>query len=183
MLGQSTLKELFDNIIKTTFVKGVYHSVSMKPLLKGASKPAAPVDGRFKSVGVEDTEGFSCYCRQTGPLQVQKIEKVGSCNQNIHRSTVPHRLVFFNDIEKRDHDSLTAILMKAVMKTPKIHMVSVNTDPEAILKLEAPAGKFTFKIDTYYVCINFDVFLDVKADNCEQEIVCEGVANPYCGQI
>lgn len=179
MLGYSTLIKLFDNLLATGIMTGIYHSVMMKPLKEG-SKPHAPVDGRWIYVGVDDTKGLTCYCRQNGSADVQNVEKLGACNNNKYRFQVPHRIVIYNASEKRDHEQIIALVSGAIMKTPLIRLQRIVNIPEEILRSEAPTGRFEFKDNTLYFAIEFFVLLDLQTDNCEHEIKCEGVPNPYC---
>lgn len=180
MIGSSILSELFTNVLQTKFVTGIYHSVMMKPVEGGGSKPAAPVNKRWKYVGPEDTAGFSCYCRQVGSADVQAVEKLGGCNTSKYRFQVLHRLVFFNASEKRSHDEIIAKITGAVMKTNMIRLQKIVNLPEELLRSEAPTGRFNFKENTLYFSIEFFVLLDLQTNTCEQEINCEGVQNPYC---
>lgn len=180
MFGYSILNELFTNVLQTKFVTGIFHSVQLKPIPEGGSKPAAPVKGRFIPVGVNDTKGFSCYCRQSGSADVLNSERLGGCNTKKYRFQIPHRLVFYNDNEKRSHEEIIAALVKAVIKTNFLTLQKVVTIPEEILKTEAPTGRFTFTETTFYIAIDFFVLLDIQTDNCEAEIQCEGTPNPFC---
>lgn len=180
MFGFSILESLFINVIETKFVTEVYHSVLMKPLPEGGVKPAAPVHDRFEYVGLDDSKGFNCYCRQNGSADVLKIEHLGGCNQKKYRFSVPHKLVLFNNDETRDHEAITANLIKAVMKTNYVSLQKVISIPDDILRSEAPTGRFKFQENTFYIAIDFFVLLDLVADNCEEEIKCTGVPNPYC---
>lgn len=152
----------------------------MKPIAEGGVKPAAPVNQRFKYVGLDDTKGFSCYCRQSGPAEVIEAEKLGGCNLRKYRFQVPTKLVFFNNLETRSHDEIVALLLQAVMKTSFIRLQKFLTIPEEILKSEAPTGRFQFKENTFYLSIEFFLLLDIQNDNCTTEIKCEGVPNPFC---
>lgn len=180
MIGFSILSDLFTNIIQTKFVTGVFHSVMMKPIPGGGNKPAAPVKSRYEYVGPDDKKGFSCYCRQSGSADVTEIEKIGGCTSKKYRFQVPHRIVFYNAIEKRDHEAIIAAMLKAVMKTNMTRVQKLVTIPEEILRSEAPTGRFQFTETTLYFAIEFFVLLDVQADTCEAEIKCEGVPNPFC---
>lgn len=182
MFGFSILSPLFNNVIETKFVKNVYHTVTLQPRLTGGGvSPAAPVSGRYIYVGVDDTNGFSCYCRQTGPLEVVKSEIIGGCNMKKYKTHVPHRLIFFNDNETRSHEDITSQIIKSVIGSAKIILSKVHINREDILKTEAPTGQFKFKAKTFYIAIDFFVVLDLQTDNCEEEIRCEEIENPYCG--
>lgn len=181
MTGQSILKELFDNLLETKLFKEISHSVVLKKLLTGGVKPVAPYKEDFEAVGIEDHKGFNCYCRQVGPLEVSDIEKVGACGLKIYKTKTLHRLVFFNDNEKRSQDDLTGILTKAVIKTGFINLKSIESEADKILQKESPAGTFVFTNKTYYLAIDFFVLLTLQTDNCEQEISCNRLPNPYCG--
>lgn len=182
MIGFSILKELFDNILQTKFVPNVYHSVMLKQIENGSGvKPAAPVNGRYEYVGLDDTNGFSCYCRQNGPAEVIEAEKIGSCGMKKYRFKVPQRLVFFNENENRNHEDIQAKCLKAVMKTNMVTLQKLVTTPEEILRSESPTGRFKLKANSLYFAIEFFVLLDLLADNCESEIRCDGIDNPYCG--
>lgn len=180
MIGYSILSKLFVNVIATKFVTGVYHSVMMKSLEGGGNKPAAPVNGRYVYVGVDDRKGFSCYCRQSGAADVQDIEKIGGCNTKKYKFQIPHRLVFYHANETRSHDEIIAKLTGAVMKTPMIRIQKIINLPEEILRSEAPTGRFTFNENTFYVSIEFFVLLELQTNNCDEEIQCEKVPNPFC---
>lgn len=180
MLGFSILESLFINILETKFINGVYHSVMMKPMPEGGNFPAAPVQGRFQYVGVDDKKGFTAYCRQTGPAEVKDKEKLGGCNVYKYRFQIPTKLVFYHAIEERSHDEIIAKLVSAVIKTPFITLQKITNTPEEILRSEAPTGRFSFKDNTFYVAVDFFVLLDLQADTCEKEIVCEDIPNPYC---
>lgn len=180
MIGFSILSNLFDNVLSTGFVKGIHHSIISKPAANGkGTKPAAPVQGRMIYVGPDDTKGFSCYCRQIGPLSVDKSELIGGCNGKLYTTSIPHSLVFFNDNEKRSHDDILARLLNAVIKTEFIKLSTVHSQPDVILKREVPTGKFNFTTSTFYIAIDFNVTLKLKADSCEVEIACDNVNNPY----
>jgi len=180
MIGYSILEELFRNILQTKFVTGIYHSVLLKPLEKGGLKPAAPVNGRYQYVGLDDTKGFSCYCRTTGPSDVVDAEKIGGCNTRKYRFNVPHKIVFFNASEDRNHEDIIATLLKAFMKTSFIRIQKFTVIPDEILRSEAPTGRFNFRDNTLYFAIDFFVLLDLQTSNCNEEIKCEGVPNPFC---
>lgn len=181
MFGYSILNKLFVNVFLTTFVKSIYHSVTMKPATDGGIKPAASVDGRIVYVGIDDTKGFYCYCRQTGAAEIQKEVRLGGCNGKMTRFSVPHRIVFYHATEKRDHETILGKLVKAVMKTSRVKITRVHSVPEQLLQQEQPTGRFTFKGKTFYQAIDFSVLLDLQTDTCEQEITCEGIPNPFCG--
>lgn len=180
MFGYSILSELFRNVLQTKFVTGIYHSVMLKPIAEGGSKPAAPVNRRYEYVGVNDVKGFSCYCRQVGSAEVLNAERLGGCNTKKYRFQILHRLVFYNDNEKRSHEEIIALLTRAVTKTNFLTLQKIVTIPEEILRSEVPTGRFTFKENTFYVAFDFFVLLDIQADNCEAEIKCEGIPNPFC---
>lgn len=180
MFGFSILEPLFTNVLQTKFFKGIYHSVMMKPTPQGGNKPAAPVNDRFIYVGLDDTKGFSCYCRQTGSADVVDVENIGGCGVKKYRLQIPHRLVFFNSNEKRDHEQIIAKCLKGVLKSQFIRLQRVVNIPEEVLRFESPTGRFQFKDTTLYFAIDFFVLLDTQADNCETEFICEGVPNPYC---
>lgn len=180
MIGFSTLNELFNNILRTGIVNKVYHSVMLKPIDGGGNKPAAPVQGRWVYVGLNDTQGFSCYVRQTGSADVISTNRVGGCNKKIYRFQVPTRIVFYNDSEKRSHETLIGRLAGAIMKTGYLNVQKIITNPDEILRSEAPTGKFSFKEDTFFVAIDCFVLLDIQSDTCPTEITCEGIENPVC---
>lgn len=170
-------------MIDTTIVKKVYHSVILLPgNLENATKPAAPTsNGRYEYVGVDDTKGFTTYLRQIGPAEVVTQERVGSCGGYNYKMQVPHRLVFYNDIEKRDSDELIAKLTKAVISFPKIRLQRIITDRRDLLNQEAPAGSYKFKNSTFYAAVDFFVLLELQADTCDTVISCKGIDNPFCG--
>lgn len=180
MQGFSILSQLFGNVINTGLVKGVYHGVIMQNLYNGGIMPVAPVNGRYVSVGVDDRKGFTAYCRVLGSLDVDNVEKIGGCDSKIYRTRLLHRLVFFNNSEKRDHDTLTGILLKAVMSSPKIVFQKAILIRDRLLSEEAPSGKFNFTENTFYLGIDFFVLLALQAENCEQEISCQQAENPFC---
>lgn len=162
-------------------MKGVYHSVRMKPLTSGGFVPAAPVNGKFIPVGIDDAKGFTCYVRQIGAAENVKEERIGGCGANkLYRFNVPHRVVFFNNKETRSHDEITSILLKAIMKTEFVKIQRVHINHEEILRAEAPTGRYGFAEATFYMAIDFFILLDTQTDNCDTEIQCEKVANPYC---
>lgn len=179
MIGFSILSNLFNNVLQTKFVTGIYHSVKIRSDKTG-SKPAAPVGGSYKYIGPDDSKGFTCYCRQTGSADVNTVEKIGGCNSKKLRLQVPYRLVLFNAAEKRDHETIIAAVTKAVIKTSLVKLQKIIVIPEEILRSEVPAGRFNFKENTLYFAIEFFVLLDLQADTCEEEIKCEGVQNPFC---
>jgi hypothetical protein len=180
MIGYSVLSELFTNVLQTKFVIGVYHSIMMKPLPDGGNKPAAPVNGRWEYVGVNDKEGFTCYCRQNGSADVREAERLGGCNNKKYRFQVPHKLVFYHDNETRSHEEIIALILGAVMKTNKVIIQKFTNTPEDLLRSEAPTGRFTFTENTFYLGIDFFVLLDVQTTTCQEEIRCEDLPNPIC---
>lgn len=180
MLGYSILIGLFDNVISTGMVKEIFHSVLMKPMEGGGNAPHAPVNGRWKYVGIDDRKGLSSYCRQSGTAESQGSEKLGGCNTKKYRFGIPHRLVFYAATEKRDHDTIIGKIAGAVMKTPFVTIQRIINLPDELLRSEAPTGRFQFKEHTLYFSIEFLVLLDLQTDNCTTEISCEGVTNPYC---
>jgi len=181
MIGYSILEPLFINVLQTKFVNEIYHSVLMKPTPEGGNKPVAPVNKRYIYVGLNDTKGFSCYCRQSGSGDVVSTESLGSCGgQKKYRFQVPTKLVFFNDNEERSHDDIIGKLVQAVIKTNFIRFQKITNNPDEILRSEAPTGKFQFKENTFYVALDFFLLLDIQVDNCTTEIQCEGIQNPYC---
>lgn len=179
MFGTSILTNLFDNVKGTGLVPSVYHSVILQEITDGSKRPVAPVVGRFEYVGVNDLKGFSAYCRQTGPAEVGKTERIGGCNSYLTEFNVPHRLVFFNNQEERLHEDLTAKFVKACMMTRKVKIQKVHTIAADVLKLEVPTGNFTFSNLTYYTCIDFLLLLILQAEECEKEINCKDISNPY----
>jgi hypothetical protein len=179
MIGFSILRNLFDNVLQTKFVEGVYHSVMMKQDKEGI-RPAAPVQDRWVYIGPDDTKGLYAYCRQTGSADVQSSERIGACNLKKYRFQVPHRIVFFHNSEDRDHEAIIAKITGAVMKTPFVLLQKIITIPDELLRSEAPTGKFKFKEKTLYFSIEFFVLLDLQTDTCEEEIKCSGIDNPYC---
>lgn len=180
MIGSSILNQLFTNILETKFVTEVYHSVMLKPLDQGGFKPMAPVAKRWVPVGIDDTKGFTCYCRQTGSADVSQVENLGSCNLKKYRFQIAHKLVFYHEAEERNHDQIIAMLSSAVMKTNLLNVQKITTIPEDILRSEAPTSKFKLKDNTFYVSIDFFILLDLQANTCEQEIQCEAITNPVC---
>lgn len=182
MKGFSVLKELFKSIIGTNLVSNLYHSAKLQRLNDGSFKVVAPVNNRFEYVGLEDTKGFSCYCRQTGPLEVENNEKIGSEWNKRYKVRIPHKLVFFNDKEDRDHEQISGQLVKALIGTDFVSLVRVHSNTEQILAQEAPGGKFSFNEQTFYFAIDFFVVLNLQEDNCEVEFNCNGVENPFCGK-
>lgn len=180
MIGLTTLSALFTNLINTNIVDKVYHSVLIKQDGEH-KKPAAPVKGRFQYVGVDDTKGFTAYCRAVGPVETEKSESMGSCSSiQRYRTQTLHRLVFFNQDEDRAPDDLSGRLLQAVMMTPKIKFKRLITNPGDILASEAPTGQFKFLPSTFYIAIEFLVVLDITTDTCQTEIKCKEVANPFC---
>jgi len=180
MIGYSILEPLFINVLQTKFVTEIYHSVLLKPTPEGGNKPVAPVNKRYIYVGLNDTKGFSCYCRQSGSGDVISNDRVGSCGPKIYRFQVPTKLVFFHDYEERIHDDIIGKLVQAVIKTDKVRFQKITMNPDEILRSEAPTGKFQFKESTFYVSLDFFILLDIQVDNCTTEIQCEGIQNPYC---
>lgn len=180
MQGLSILKNLFDNLIDTGIVRNVYHSVVIRQD-GDHKKPAAPVSDRFQYVGVDDSKRFTTYCRAIGAMEVVKEEKFASCGGKNIRVQILHRLVFFNQKESRDFDDISGKLINAVLKTGnKIKFQRLVTNYQDILLQEAPTGQFKFTPSTYYTAIEFFVILDLTTNNCQQEIRCSGIENPYC---
>jgi hypothetical protein len=177
MFGSSILNQLFTNLVESGFAPKIYHSVIQKPLKKGSFAPAYPIPGGgYNYIGPDDTKGFSAYCRQTGSAE-GVVEKVSSF-QKRYKFQVPHRLVFFNDNEARDHETVKGQLLKAVMKTDKLTVQRIHVLASQILSEEAPTGKFTFDASTFYFAVDFSVLLELQTDNCTTEITCEGTPNP-----
>jgi hypothetical protein len=180
MFGSSILKPLFTNLIATKVVNRVYHSVIIRTD-QSSKKPSAPVGNRYVFVGPDDQQGFYAYCRQIGNLENASEERLGSCSGWAYKTTALHRLVFFHANESRPHEDISAILLKSVMSSgPGIKFQRMISIPETIVGQEVPDGRFTFGTSTYYTAIEFLVFLKLQTDNCEQEIICEGVPNPFC---
>lgn len=180
MLGYSILKSLFDGIIATGLVKKIHHSVVLSPLAEGGWKPEAPVNGRFVYVGVDDTKGFTAYCRQNGSAEVTKIEKLGSCNKNLYTFQIPHKMVFYSRSDNRSHDDILSQLIKAMIGASDIKVQKVTNNPEDTMKTEVPTANIHFKEGSFYCSIDFFVLLKLQADTCEQEISCKAIKNPYC---
>lgn len=180
MIGYSNLEPLFRAILETGLPNKIFHSVLITSDDKSRKKPSAPVDDRWQYVGVNDMQGFSAYCRVTGPMEVQSSTPLGGCSLRQYSTTTPHRLVFFNGNEKRDFDQLTAILVKAVMSAGSaIRFTRLLTIPASILQEES-GGAYTFGISTFYIAIDFSLALKLQTDNCSTEIICKGLPNPYC---
>jgi hypothetical protein len=177
MIGYLTLKNLFNNILATGLVNEVYHSVVIATV-DGRKKPQAPLGGRYTYVGVVDTKGFGCYCRVSGALEVVKEDREGSCSQKLLTTQIPHRLVFYNDHETREQDSLLGQLIKAVIGTKDIKLQRALTIADTILKEESE-GKYNFKPSAFYAAIDFLVVLKIQTDNCQADFGCEGLDNPY----
>lgn len=180
MLGYSILSNLFTNIIATKFVNSIYHSVVIESK-DGERRPVASIDGKYRYVGIQDNNGFSCYCRQIGPAEVQKTFNVAACGKNITRFQVPHRIIFFNANEERNHEDILAKLIGVTMGSYRITISRINNIREDLLRQEVPTGRFNFTENTFYQGIDFFVLLDLQTDNCEQEIRCDGLRNPFCG--
>lgn len=178
MQGHSILNEIFSRLINTELMTQVYHSVIIREV-DGIRKPIAPVKGGYEYVGVQDEAGFTAYCRATGPLEIESTINVGSCQANIIRATIPHKLVFFNDHEERNHDDITGKLIQAVLGVGGVRFQRAITIPEQILSTEA-GGRFTFTPATYYTAIDFSILLRLQADECAQEFGCGGFPNPFC---
>jgi len=178
-----TLKGILNNILETKFFKNVYHSVTLQPRLEGGGfSPAAQIGNRFVYVGPDDTKGFNGYIRQTGAAEVWKKDAI-SCAVTRYQMKFPFRAVFFNDKETRNFEDLTAALTKAIIKTSHVELIRINPIREEVLRTEVPAGKFQFKTSTYYVSIDFFVFLSLQADNCELVLSCSDLVNPYCSPV
>lgn len=181
MFGYSHLNILFTNVMATGFVQNLFHSVVIRETDEGDRKPVAPVESRYVYVGIDDTKGFYAYCRQIGAVDSVNEESVGSCNTKIYTLQASHRMVFYNGEEKRSHETITAQLLKAFMKSGiGIKLQKVYTIPEQILQLETPTGIFSFKEHSFYIAVDFLVILKLQADTCEIEITCEGIKNPIC---
>jgi hypothetical protein len=183
MIGFSPLSNLFTAVWNTGLVTKIFHSVLITKNKDGHIKPVAPVAGSYQYVGVEDTEGFTAYCRQAGDVEILREEPIGAALRYYHLQ-IPHRMVFFNQHETRTHEDITALLLKAVMSVPKdIRLRKAITMPVQLLQQESPTGKFTFEPGTYYAGIEFFVLLKIQADTCPQEIKCAGIPNPFCGSF
>lgn len=178
MLGQSILNNLFDRVIETKIVKEIFHSVIVRTI-SGNMKPLAPVGTAFQGVGPDDTQKFLTYCRATGPMDFEQEQRIGSCQSKILFARVPHKIVFFNDDEERDHDALTGKLIQAVIGTPDVRFIRAYTIPEQILQTESN-GQYTFTPSTYYTAIDFSLLLKLQGKDCEQEFGCKSLRNPYC---
>jgi hypothetical protein len=184
MIGFSILSNLFDAIINTGYVTGVYHTVIQKKDSKGHIYPVAPVGNKFKPLGPNDSKGFYCYCRQVGTVDNIKEERIGGCNGKEYTLQIQHRLVFYNQDEERNHEDIFALMMKAVMSIgATVKFQKGITVPEQVAIVEAPTGKYSFQVTTFYRAIEFFVLLKLQADDCEAEIRCKGVANPYCKPV
>lgn len=181
MQGSSILNPLFTRVIDTGLVKSVYHSVILREIDKRGISPVAKINTSFKYVGIDDTKGFFAYCRQTGPLEVLEAEPIGGCQMKRYKTQIPHRLVFYNDTEKRSHDEIIAKLTKAVIGAMNIKLNKVHSDPKTILQSESPKAVFHYRPKTFYCAIDFFVLLKIQADTCETEFTCEDLQNPFCG--
>lgn len=181
MQGQSILNTLFTNIIATGLVKEIFHSVLIRDI-QGNKKPLVPVEGSFINVGPDDTQKFLTYCRANGPIDFEQEEKIGA-QKKILWIRIPHKIVFFNDDEPRDHDQLTGTFIQAVVGTPGIRFARAYTIPDQILQTETN-GQYTFTPSTYYSAIDFSLLLKLQANDCEAEFGfsfnCNDLKNPFC---
>lgn len=178
MQGFSVLKGVFDFLIDTNLIKEVFHSVE---IVETDNKrfPAYPIEsGDLVYVGVDDTKIMNCYIRQVNDLRIDRVEKISS-SVSEYETVIPHRIVFFNDHEKRNQDDLIKIFI-GVAFLPGVRLKSVIVDKEKLLQLETKPHGFKFDSKTFYSAIDIDIVFRLRRNNCEEEIGCENIKNPYC---
>lgn len=179
MQGYTILKQAFDKIIDTGLTNRVFHSVTKLTNEQGETYPVYPSgQDAFTYVGIDDTKMMTVYCRQIDDLRAGKVEAVGGCGQYIYRAVIPHRMVFFNDYEKRKQDDLIARFIDFVF-TPQIKLLKVIVDKDKLANLESTAKGFNFGNETFYAAIDFEVTVELKRNKCGDEIGCEQINNPY----
>lgn len=178
MIGYSTLETLFTRLTDNKLISKIYHSVVFNTSTDGSRKPSAFVNGMLTYVGPDDSKGFYSYCRQTGPGEVTKEERVGS-SWKLYKVRVPFKMVFFNSFEERDHEEILRALIGIFANTDKISISRVHTIQTDILNSEVPGGSITFTQDTFYKAIDFFVLLDIQGTSCNFDIGCNNISNPF----
>lgn len=179
MIAFSILQSLFKNVIATGYVEKIYHSVIMNPTKEGGKKPSAFIDSRVTYLGPDDTKGFSCYCRETGPTEIRSEERLSSCNLKLFKLQTPFRMVFQNQIEERNHEEIISALIGAFSKTSKVKFVRLNSIALDLLAQETPTGSFTITENTFYQAIDFLLLLEIQGTTCETDTSCNNLENPY----
>lgn len=179
MQGYSILKTAFDKILDTGLTYRVFHSVKkFEDVNEGTTYPVYPsgID-EFTYVGIDDTKHMTVYCRQIDDLRVVKPELIASSLYN-YRVAIPHRMVFFNDFEKRNQDDLLSRFIQFAF-LPNIKLLRVIVDKERLANMESTAKGFNFGDETFYAAIDFEIALTLSQQNCEIELTCDSLTNPY----
>lgn len=178
MQGYSILKGVFDFLINTGLVKEVFHSVEIIET-DNSRFPAYPAtDGELVYIGVDDSKIMNCYVRQTDDLRTGKRDQISS-NVFEYEVTIPHRVVFFNDHEKRNQDDLIQIFV-GIAFLPGVNLKRVIVDKEKLLQLETKPSGFKFDNSSFYAAIDIEITFRLQRNNCLQQITCASIGNPYC---
>lgn len=178
MQGFSILKGVFDFLLKTKLINEVFHSVEIVETDSNRF-PAYPIEnGDLVYVGVDDSKVMNCYVRQVNDLRIEKRDQISSSVFE-YEAVIPHRIVFFNDYETRNTDDLIKIFIQLAF-LPGVRLKSVIVDKEKLLQLETKPNGFKFDNKTFYSAIDFDIYFRLTRNNCEEEIGCEKIPNPYC---
>jgi hypothetical protein len=177
MQGFSVLKNVFEFLLSTQLVKEVFHSVII--IEQGEKRfPAFPKgEDKFEYVGCSSNRVMTAYLRQSDDLKVNSVVKISSL-LNSYNVTVPHRLVFFNAREKRNHDDLLKKFLQVAF-LPGVTLNRAIIDKEKLLEQEMSQGDFSFGESDFYCAIDFEVKFVIQKNNCDLEIGCFQICNPF----
>jgi hypothetical protein len=164
-------------IIATGLVSKVYHSCQL--LRDDQSQRFYPVYQRGAEqpyIGIDDTKGMFAYIRGNGDTTAA-MAKIGSC-PTTYDMAAPVRVVFFNDYEKRDFNTLVTKLSSFTF-LGGLKLTRIITDTHRLLREEQPTFQHSFDGLTFYVAFDITInFLHLPSD-CEQKD-CVTWPNPIC---
>jgi hypothetical protein len=169
--------EIANAILATTLVTKVFHSSELlRDNERGLLFPAYRAGADYIFIPVDDTLGLYAYIRSNGDYQATPL-KIASCVRSYDMS-VPLRIVFFSDNEKRDRNFLIEKLASFSFMTG-VQLIRVIDDKFRLIREEAPLVREKFDGQTFYIAFDVLVKKVLSPSDCERD-ECEVFTNPIC---
>jgi len=165
----TTLKqiEIAEHLKTTGLVAKVFHSVQILSNREtGVIYPAYPKGGEYTYSGIDDTHGLFAYIRTAGDAVATPI-KIQSCGHAFDVA-IPLRVVFFHDVEGRDHEQLTTKLLSFTF-IKNVRLIRVISDKFRLQREESPLFRNHFDGKTFYIAVDIFISVILKPSDCESE--------------